>query len=410
VCFSWVVPASLTRIVSGLHEESEIPVDDDAGFSTRLFSISWGADGWLLETRADSSTTPSFFDETANGVSLNSKDAFGIQPLVDDDLIEAGTSLWVFHCGAVARQNAIEEAALTPTATEASWQVLADWLLEKGDPLGERIARNRGTQNLQQVLLETADVDSSGLVVFVDSPGRGITAGLGEGGLTPGDAMFRLEVDEQHGVVRRLTARSLSLSNVDEVAAALHLRRLRFLEHLVLDFSAAAPGRGARKELFAYVEKWALPRWLRTISFGALYGAAPTEWRSPLVPKQLKERCPRLEVLPLVRWSSQASLELESDAGHFKLSGLERGHRIPICPGIVLEGENSEVRLCREVKVRGSFARHYRFEVEDSRWILRASDLNGSDASADWTRAPKQLAASVAARRVRPRSCQSMLE
>jgi hypothetical protein len=362
----------VTRILCGLQEESEVELDEAQPLSTRHFSIRKRLNGWVVEPRGRTSI-PSFLDEATNSILLNARTVLEAQQLNDDDVIEAGTSFWVFHLGDVARTDPMELAALSGTATDASWQVLADWLQDKGDPLGERIARLRGTSEIQRAL---SDVES--LDVFVET--------LQGGGLTTGDTVFRLERDEHHGTIRRLIARSLTVSDIDQVRIALGLRRSRYLQHLELD----VVGEG--------LDEVRIQPWIRC--FGVAYGIPPKGWIAPMLPRRLLDRCPNLEARPLLRWASQATLEVDRTDGTYRVHGIEEGERVPIRAGTVIEGHNQDLHLRVGAKGDG-LNRHYSFELEDYRWFLRASDLNGSAASADWTTRAKQIAASIADRKVR---------
>lgn len=360
------VSTRLTRLVRGLREHSEAILQDGEPFSTRHFVISQGAQGWMLEPR-QTGEARSFRDALPPPL-LNGEILTEPRPLEDDDRIEAGPSIWVFHAGEVARDDGYEEAALGAEPAGVPWQILSDWLQERADPLGERIARHLGTRTAQRALGR-----GQGLDVIADMP---LPASL-----RTGDAWFRLEADEENGLWRRLIARSVQLTNADDVAAILHLRRSRFLEHLVLDLADDDFGAKIQAEWVARLEAWPLPRWLKTISFGAMHGPAPEAALRP--PERLLDRCPRLERAPLIQWERAARVE---QAGQ---------EPVALRPGTVIERTEAGVRV-HPGPPRADAGRTYAFALVHGRWRLEASDVERLD-----LQLTRPMVATIAGRKVR---------
>ncbi len=342
------MPTSLTRIISGLDEHSEVALDENGTFKTRLFTMSRRASTWFLSPAADaiqSGPTGDIFQ-----VSVNGYDVTRDTVLVDDDTIDAGSSQWIFHTGAVARQDAFEQAALAAGIHDPAWLVLADWLQEQGDPLGERIARMRGTEIKQRDLSSRRESD-----VVVQRGGV-------PDELTTSDGLFRLEVDETNGIVRRIIARSIDAGHAGEVHALLFERRMRFVEHLVLDIRATE----SIESWIRTVENWPLPRWMKTLSFGVRHGTAPADWKCPELPKSIGGRCPSLRNEDLVRWSPIAVLELEQNAPATPLVGVPH----TVTGTTAIDSTGTEIRIHDDA----TLPRHLAFELEDGRWLLRATE------------------------------------
>ncbi len=328
-----------TRIVGALQERTLLEIPDGVPFVSGLFEVHPGPDGWRLEPRQP--------------LRLNGHLVEAPQPLDDDDFIDAGNSLWVFHTGATARDETIEAAALDGPPHGTAWEVLSDWLQERGDALGERIARERLLSHLQRELHPHPHAE-------VYSGGR---ARLG-------DAAFRLEVDEDNGVARRLIARSLNPDDRPHVEAALHLRQLRYLQHLVLDLRE--PQRDLDRTL-AELERWQLPHWLETISFGVLHGSRPENWTSRELPASLRDRCPHLRLQPLVRWASRAAVEVADDQGHYTLLGLQPGKPSRVISGTAIDVHAPVLRLHQDSTGN---AGQYAFDRVGYFWYLRERQLD----------------------------------
>jgi len=225
--------------------------------------------------------------------------------------------------------------------------VLSDWLQERGDALGERIARERKRSHLQRELHPHPHVDFY----------TGGRARLG-------DAAFRLEVDEDNGVARRLIARSLNPDDRPQVEAALHLRQLRYLQHLVLDLRD--PQRDLDRTL-TELQRWQLPHWLETISFGVLHGSRPEHWTPRELPASLRD------LQPLLRWASRAAVEVADDQGHDTLVGLQRGRPSPVSPGTAIDVHAPVLRLHHDSTENPG---QYAFERVGYFWYLRERQLD----------------------------------
>lgn len=370
--------ASLTRFLGGLDELTEVALDERVAFCTRHFTLCAKGNGWQIEP-SPSLTTELPWQGT-DEVLLQGRPISSPHPLQDDDLISAGLAHWVFHQGDIARHPTMEQRALDEGG--ATWAVLADWLAERGDPLGARLNAHRGTHSSPHSPWNDAALDA-----IVDLPG------IEPRFLVTGDAMFRLECAERDGLVSSLTARSMS-STDNALAAVLQLRRVRFLEHLVLD----VPG-DSLEAWIRHLGAWPLPQWLKTITLGVEYGAQPEGWQSPRLPMSLREKCPRLQLAPLVRWATRAKLEIVENASAYVVRGIGAGESRQLQSGTVLELEGKVLWVREEASFRPE--RHYIFELVGSRWFLIASDANEGGTARQWTSLPKPIAASIAGWRVR---------
>lgn len=292
--------AAFTRIIGGLNERVVMPFDES--FRARRFSVSRHESGWSIEPGLDGQ------------VVMLDHEVISIRRAIrDDDLLSTNMDWWVFHDGNVARDEALERAALERGGPH--WEVLADWLAERGDPLGERINAHHGvTKHPPPLTLES---------------------------------MWRvndLGEHEEHGVVTRLIARW----GVEEahVLAALALRRMRFLQHLVID---ASPARVS--SWVSLLESSPLPRWLETISFGDFLGAG-TRVESPS--KRLKAMCPRLRDEPMVRWNAKPTLTLESHSD--RVDGLAPGATMAVRTGLRIEPRGERVVIHDGASQSSAFA------------------------------------------------------
>lgn len=332
-----------------MNEFSEVPLEDGGSFSNRRFTVIDREGKWFLEPKGGS---PSGYAAELNAVDMNGRAIDSPRELRDDDLFTAGSDAWIFHTGVVARRYALEEAALASGLHGAAWQVLGDWLQEQGDPLGTRIALYRGRQSLQRPLGQHPVRDT-----YFDMPGQEH--------LILADNQFRMEADDENGVIRRLIARSVSA--IEDVIPALHLRRTRFLEHLVID----AP-LGALPRVIEGLSDVPLPRWLRTISFGVYAGPAPANWKAPRLPATFLKQCPRLQLDQLVRWDGRPSLELCDDESSDHVTGIEPGKPLRVRSGTVVERRGKQLHVHSGP---ADNAGHLRFELDELRWFLATTDV-----------------------------------
>lgn len=332
--------ARFTRIIGNSDERTDVELRDKVPFVTPSFRVIPTDGGWQLDP--------------SRPLRLNGHVIELPQALEDDDIIDAGVSLWIFHEGATARDEVIEAAALDGPARGPAWEVLSDWLQERGDPLGERIARERRLSHLQRELHPHPHLD-----VYSGGSAR------------LGDAAFRLEIDEDNGVARRLIARSLNPDDRPQVEAALHLRQLRYLQHLVLDLRE--PQRDLDRTL-AELERWNLPHWLETISFGVLHGSKPENWTSRELPASLRDRCPHLRLNPLIRWASRAAIEVADHPGHYTLLGLQAERPSHVISGTAIDVHDPVLRLHHDST--GNAGHQYAFERVGYFWYLRERQLN----------------------------------
>lgn len=359
-----------TRVIGGLNEWTEVPLDEERPFSNGRFRVLKQGSDWILEPIAVSPAA--YIDEP--GVTLNDREISEPRTLTDDDVVGAGVDHWIFRDGAVARDVVVEQAALDSAEGSRAWHVMADWLTERGDPLGSRVMAHLEQRLLQVPIGQPYERDT-------------YVPGLQERHFTS-DSMFRMEVDLEHGLPRRLIARSMSHGIEADLLTALLTRRMRFLEHLVID----SP-RDQVATLSEHFAQWPLPRWLKTISFGAFDGPPPVGWNSPGLPAQILSACPRLRPEPFVRFHASAKVEIASESPQL-VQGLAPGRLLRLLPGTLIEQDDDGVHV-HSGPPRSGANRHYIFQLDGDRWHLTSSDVNGRMTSTRWSPARKQLKVSI---------------
>lgn len=332
--------ATLIRVIDALLDVEKQELDPAKPLVTRHFSVAARDGRWVVNPAAPPPERSASFADFSRerGLRVNETVTEGPLALSDGDRIDTPLSLYLFIDGPVARNPQLERAAID--GDDAAWGVLADWLQEHDDPLGEHIAKQLGKRGRR--CIDPPD-DLPGLAAFAIE-GRALT----------GDTWQRYEADEAHGLIRRLTLRIMG--GVDaKLARLFYQRESRFLEELVID--VGGPPR---------VAEWAnrlgtmrLPESLRRISF-EVCGSRPAEFVAPRIPASLRERSPRLEETISVNFRSSAPT-LEHASG-------ERTRVVPGCALVRTEGRLSVV------PERPVGTRHYAFTFDDGRWLLRSSD------------------------------------
>ena len=231
-----------------------------------------------------------------------------------------------------AREPAMEAAIAADRGNPNGLQVYADWLLEHGDPLGERILRPR-TAFAEKHWLEGLDQE--------------------------------VEVGWRDGLIDRVVIRE-STSNRDlealrrTLTRVLALRAACLLRELVIDFQAgdprlAAPAlRGPKREetIVIRAAEFAarLPPLLALESLSLGYCFTPARPAAIVVP-QNDPRFPRLDPGPVFTWAARAVFEvLEATA----LDGAKVGARVAAA-GMRLRTVGSRVMLASLEEPRGAW-------------------------------------------------------
>jgi hypothetical protein len=189
---------------------------------------------------------------------------------------------------------AIEADVLAHPDDEHRWNVWADWLLERGLALGERVR------------IATRNPDDDGR--FLATMGGFFRSGW-------------LDVDWQFGFPRRAVIRAPGPARHGETPGRLVSRlfeepAFRFLRHLEIDSLSFGTGLRVDDELNEVLEVLARvegPRWLETLRFGPLPMAELTPRQAELFAK-VKHLQPRLTTNParLLQLCTHASLEVLS--------------------------------------------------------------------------------------------------
>lgn len=256
-------------------------------------------------------------------------------------LLEDGDVLWGPGDGLVLepepthREPDLERRAVDDWNHTAHWGVLADRLLDHGDPLGERIS-----------------------------------SALGETTATPLSPHTWVGTNWRHGVLRRAAiTRPEWASRVPWREALLEIlcsRSSRFLEELSIDLPRLEPDATPLELTAVARDLLALPwpPWLVRLHFGVL--ADP-----PLLvtPQTLIEHRPRLSRAPLFQRADRARLTLESVTDAFQVEGvtadaleLDEGLRVRVFPNKVL--------FERPVWPRYDSWPSWDFAFHDGRWFL----------------------------------------
>lgn len=216
-------------------------------------------------------------------------------PLHHGDLISIGGVELAFGYFSEAHEPNLETAIARDPGADEPWLVYADWLQERGDPLGERIA---------QPLPATDAFWLEGLDPVEVTWRRGVLR----------RAVFREGTGAFLGITRRQITRLLSL------------RASAFLEELVLDLLAderAIDRPTIQQRATTFVEQLPAMPALRRLSLG--YHLANEASPPPLLLDDA--RFPRLGREPVFLWGQQGLFEVV-DAVDF--DGAAIGQRLPL--------------------------------------------------------------------------------
>jgi uncharacterized protein (TIGR02996 family) len=244
---------------------------------------------------------------TENGTRVNGREIRYPRALFDEDRLQFGRIELRFRSEVRADDPVLKEAiARDPDAPEP-WLVYADWLLERGDPLGERMAQARVSGRLDH------------------APWLGP---LWDRLLTG-----ELEIDWQVGLVRRATFRQavgqLPYDWHDAVSTLLRTRVAQFLRELVLDLPRLHQGPRAIDvedlvDAQRFLATLPLPATLERVSFG--YRLGDRSQRLSCI-EELAQKAPRVRGQDVFVSVRTARLKLLSIADGVRFIGVSEGFR-----------------------------------------------------------------------------------
>lgn len=233
------------------------------------------------------------------------------------------------------REPELERRAVDDWDHTAHWGVLADRLLDHGDPLGERISSS-----------------------------------LGQRAATPLAPHTWLGTHWRHGVLRRVfISRPEWAGRVpwrEALVEVLCARTSRFLEEVSLDLPRLEPDATAAELTHLARELLALPwpRWLTRLHFGLL--AAPP---AVVTPQPLLDACPRLARAPLFHRADRARLVVESATDALALEGFD-GASLELAEALRLRVFPKKVLFERPQWPRYDSWPSWDFAFHDGRWFL----------------------------------------
>lgn len=268
-------------------------VFDDARLSARHCELSLDGGFWRLRDLGSELGTQ------INGLGLTHPRA-----LFEGDLIQFGSVSLRFRTDVPAEVPQILKAITEHPGDETAWLVYADFLLEQGDPLGERISRAHAGGRLDHLPWMGALWD-----VFVSG---------------------ELEVEWHLGFISRATLRTtagrLPMDWKDALCQLLNLRIGHFVQSLVIDLPrlenlespAISEALASAQHFLAQLP--ALPETLEHVSLGyeADSSSPPVETGSELVLRR-----PRLQGTPVYQRANGLHLKLVQKAPGTSLVGLE---------------------------------------------------------------------------------------
>lgn len=290
------LPEGKATIVFGRSPKATL-VFDDALVSARHCEVTGDGVFWRVKDLG-----------TEAGTLVNGRPIRYPRALFDGDLLKFGRAELRFRSEVRADDPVLREAiARDPDALEP-WLVYADFLLERGDPLGERMAAARSGGRLDHA------------------------SWLGP----LGDRLFQgeLEIDWHLGLARRATFRQvvgqLPYDWHDAVSTLLRTRVAQFLRELVIDVPRLRAGpRPLQIEELVDAQRLiaslpTLPTTLERLSLG--YRLAERPQRLACI-EELAQRVPRLRGQDVFATVRQAKLRVLSTADGARLIGVSEGYR-----------------------------------------------------------------------------------
>ncbi|MBE2249067.1 MAG: hypothetical protein IAE78_05900 [Myxococcus sp.] len=285
--------------------------------------------GWLLET---------------DGAQVSVRRRLGSEVLVPAQSryqLEDGDVLWSPVGGAhleaapTHRELELERRAVDEWERSAHWAVLADRLLDHGDPLGGQL-----------------------------------TAQLGHRAATPLSPHTWVGTHWRHGVLRRVSITRPEWAHAvawrEALLEVLVSREARFLEELSLDLPRLEPDASAAELTALSNDLLTLPfpRWLTRLHFGVMPEPPPL-----VTPQALHERTPRLARAPLFRRTERARLVVEQTSDAIALEGFD-GDGLELAEGLRVRVFPRKVRFERPVWPRYDSWPSWDFAFHDGRWFL----------------------------------------
>jgi uncharacterized protein (TIGR02996 family) len=273
-------------------------VFDDISLSARHCEVAWDSGFWKLRDLG-----------SELGTKVNGQPLTHARALFTGDRIEFGSVRLRFCTDIPLDDPQLLDAIARSPESESNWLVYADQLQERGDPLGERIARSRSGGRLDHM---------PWLGPLWDSFVRG-----------------ELEIEWEFGFVKRAAVRTAAGRLPAEwrslVSTLLNLRVGRFLRHLVIDLPRLEnltplqiPQEVVAAQHFLATLP-ALPTTLEKLSFG--YHVSQPVSGSLSVTEELALRLPRLRNTPVYQRVQGVRLRVVSVADGVKLTGIE-GNRV----------------------------------------------------------------------------------
>jgi len=292
------LPEGSGSLVLGRSPKATI-VFDDLTLSARHCEIAWDQGFWRVRDLGTDAGT------RVNGVPLTT-----VRALFPGDEVQLGGTRLRFQNDAPPDDPELLAAIAARPEDVDPWLVYADQLQERGDPLGERIARARVGDRLDHLpwLGPLWEAFVSGAV----------------------------EIDWHLGFVRRATLRTVAgRLPIDWRAAAsslFNLRVGRFVRDLTIDVPRLDAVRTPQvPEAIIEAQRFlasipALPSTLERVSLG--YEVAQPSGASIAVVEELAHRVPRLLGSEVYRRAGLAKLTLVWQADGTRLSGISDGRRV----------------------------------------------------------------------------------
>lgn len=290
------LPDGKATLVFGRSSKATL-VFDDALVSARHCEIAGDGVFWRVKDLG-----------TEAGTRVNGRPIRYPRALFDGDVLQFGLAELKFRSEIRADDPVLREAiARDPDAVEP-WLVYADWLLERGDPLGERMAAARAGGRLDHA------------------------SWLGP----LGERLFQgeLEIDWHLGLARRATFRQvvgqLPYDWHDAVSTLLRTRVTQFLRELVIDVPRLRPGpRPLETEELIDAQRLisslpTLPSTLERLSLGYRLAERPQQLACI---EELAQRVPRLRGQTVFQAVRQAKLRVLTTADGARLIGVTEGFR-----------------------------------------------------------------------------------
>jgi uncharacterized protein (TIGR02996 family) len=289
------LPEGRSSIVFGRSPKATL-VFDDALLSARHCELFSDGTFWRVKDLG-----------TENGTRVNGRDIRYPRALFDEDRLQFGRIELRFRSEVRAEDPVLKDAIARDPDVPEPWLVYADWLLERGDPLGERMAQARVNGRLDHA-------------PWLGPLWDRLLAG-------------ELEIDWQVGFVRRATFRQavgqLPYDWHDAVSTLLRTRVAQFLRELVLDLPRLHQGPRALDvedlvDAQRFLATLPLPPTLERVSFG--YRLGDRSQRLSCI-EELAQKAPRVRGQDVFVSVRTARLKLLSIVDGVRFVGVSEGFR-----------------------------------------------------------------------------------